>query len=223
VFFSIIIIIAYIDIIIILKILQIFMRFSTKNLTKGFTLMELLVVITIIWIMTIWAMNMKFDISDREKLAMFDNEIITQIEQIRDFALIWKWVLDGSNRLVVPDRWDIVLSPSDWGTSKWKIVSRYYLDSSNTNTVYKEYDAKNPFLIETITCKELDNTDNDIANNENVTLIFKWSKISLDTTTNPANCQDEIKEIILSTDILKKVQWKITINKLSWVIQREKK
>jgi len=198
------------------------MRFSKKNLTKGFTLTELLIVVALISIMTIWAMNMNFDISDREKLAMFDNEIMTQIEEVRDFALIWKWITDSWN-LVIPDRWKVTLSPWFWA-NKWKVTSEYFLTNAWAWTIYKEYDVQDPFVIEKLTCRQLNNTDtyNDLPSvNDDVVLTFKWQDISV-TSTN-LDCQDEIKEVILGTDIQKLSQWKIIINRLSWVIQREKR
>lgn len=189
------------------------MRFSKK----GFTLMELLVVITLIWIMTIWAMNMRFDISNSEKLNIFDTQVMNPIELARDFALIWKWITTWAN-LVIPEEWKIIISPSDWWGNLWSIETLYTINTVETS--YSTYNVKKPFLIENVSCKLLDDTINDINWTDTITITFSWQNINIDSSN--LGCQDNVKEIIITTNILDEVRWKITINKLSWVIQREK-
>ena len=184
---------------------------------KGFTIIELLVVITIISIMVVWVMNMRFDSSDTEKLNILDNEIITNLEQIRDFSLIWKWILN-SWKLEIPDSRKTIISPSDWTISFWKIEKKYTINSTVSD--YSEYIVQKPFKIDKIECRLLNNIVNEISATDSVTIKFEWQKISINSTD--INCQDKVKEIIITTNILEKRKNKISINKLSGVIQKVK-
>jgi prepilin-type N-terminal cleavage/methylation domain-containing protein len=77
-----------------------------KNLDKyAFTLIELLVVITLIVIITVWWMNLNFNtLNDSQNLNIFANKIITNFEEVRNNALLWKGV--GTN-LDIPKEWRI--------------------------------------------------------------------------------------------------------------------
>jgi len=72
---------------------------------SGFTLIEIMVVIAIIGILSVWISNIDWNrLSDRQKVTIFKNRVVSQIETVRNNALFWKAV---TNNLVVPNYWKI--------------------------------------------------------------------------------------------------------------------
>jgi prepilin-type N-terminal cleavage/methylation domain-containing protein len=64
------------------------MHFYQKNNKKGFTLIEILVVIALISMLAVSALNTNFNPSDSEKLNIFNSEIIKPIEEIKNNSLV---------------------------------------------------------------------------------------------------------------------------------------
>ncbi|MCT4617327.1 MAG: prepilin-type N-terminal cleavage/methylation domain-containing protein [Candidatus Gracilibacteria bacterium] len=193
------------------------MHFYQKNNKKGFTLIEILVVIALISMLAVSALNTNFNPSDSEKLNIFNSEIIKPIEEIKNNSLVGKGVIDSSGKLNTPDYWEIIISPNNLGASKGKIISRYNIDGADT--IYNEYNVKKTLSIDKIECNLLDDTTEELENDKQIIIKLEGSKMSI--TSDSINCASNIKEILLTTSILSGKKSLITINKLSGVIQTE--
>lgn len=80
-----------------------------KKIKKGFTLIELMIVIAMIGIIFVWMRNINFNyMSDRQKAEQFANKIISQIETARNNAMIGRSVTDPDTwEKIIPDFWSI--------------------------------------------------------------------------------------------------------------------
>ncbi len=79
-----------------------------RTILGWFTLIELLVAISIIAILAIGVSNINWNrLSDRQKITIFQNRVVSEIETIRNNALFGKAVTPA---LIVPHTWRIDLS-----------------------------------------------------------------------------------------------------------------
>ncbi len=140
-----------------------------KNKNKAFTVMELLVVITLIIIMIAWASNINFNSStSKQRLEIFTNKVISQIETIRTNDLVWKAELNWVD-LEIPDKWIIEVSSSN----SWSIITK--IEKSWTQEVINKLELEQWYSISEITCS----TNNWTPTTTNTwTIIFeKWNYI----------------------------------------------
>ncbi len=88
-----------------------------KKTKKAFTIIELLIVLIIILlIFSISSFNF-FGMSDRQKLEIFTNKIISKVEEVRNNALVWKSVNLKWSWIFIPDAWKIEIKDSISKTS----------------------------------------------------------------------------------------------------------
>jgi prepilin-type N-terminal cleavage/methylation domain-containing protein len=114
-----------------------FMIKKGKYIWNAFTLIELMVVITISWILVVWVSNVDWNrLSDRQKFTIFQNRIISEIETVRNNALFWKGIWAS---LDVPETWTIDVS-RDWfdiSHQSWAISTAY----TNSNIWLKQFET----------------------------------------------------------------------------------
>lgn len=159
-----------------------------KKGLQGFTLVELLVVITILWIIGYWVTTINFNrITDKQKAAIFSNKITSSIEWVRNMILIGKSV---DSTWFVPQEWSINL-PINTPNSQ---ITPQYLDSSSSLVNYQQllYTLKQWEIIRSIQCKTIDGTS---STRSSWILTITFSK---NTTTFNCNSPDErIVEILI--------------------------
>ena len=84
-----------------------------KKNKNAFSLIELVVVIGLITFIALTATSLNFQwLSDKQKLEIFSNRIITQIEAIRNDALVWKNLYDTTKKIWFEDieQWKIAIN-----------------------------------------------------------------------------------------------------------------
>ena len=179
---------------------------------KAFTLIELIVWITIMWVLAFAISNIDFNrLSNKQKLDIFAWKIKTTYETVRNNALAWKAV--GTN-LVIPKKWNINFSKNN----SWTIIIETY---DNTNNILESSKLliPNNISIESIKCWEYweDKTLYDEMTNT-WTIEFSWINIKLNLNWD-WSC-DWNKDKILEIDIKDKVETKkITLNTLNWLVE----
>ena len=182
-----------------------------KQKIPGFTLIELMIVISLISIVILSASNINFKkISDKQKLEGFFYQIKTNIETTTNNALIWKAVKLPSDSMIVPKLWRIDFN-SDWN---WTIKTYYSEDwtifnlFTNSNIISGDFQ-----IIEAKTKNWLDllNSSNwtgwILINWWTLTLIWDWISVS-----------DKILEIEIKFRGSSKI---FTINTTSGVIEEK--
>ncbi len=172
---------------------------------QGFTLWELMVWITIISIILIWASNMNFSRSgDIQKLEIETTRIISFIEEKRNNALIWKWV---TTSLETPISWTTII---DWSGS-WSIRWYYTLENSSTGGLTSWLPPQS-FSLNNLECVRLNGTSESITGV--IALDFEWSVWYLRWCSD-----DRFKKIKLRLS-----KWAIskdiTINALTGIIEK---
>lgn len=141
-----------------------------KNIIKqAFTLIELLVVIWIIWIIFIaWSQVNLNNITDSNKLLIFNNKIISQFELIRNNTLLWKWI---NINVSVPERWKISYSSSD----NWAIKPSYLSWSIWIEYLENNLDIQEFHSIKQINCLNI-NWWIINSNVSNAEIIIEWNE-----------------------------------------------
>jgi hypothetical protein len=185
-----------------------------KN-NKAFTLIELMVWITILWVLAFAITNIDFNrLSNSQKLDIFSWNIKNSYETIRNNALSWKWIWVN---LIVPYKWTINFSKNNNWTISWEAYdeSNAILDNSIIN-------IPSDFSISSIKCWEyLENRTlyNEMTNTW--TIEFNWINIGLNINWD-INC-DANKDKVLELIIQNKQETKIiNINTLNWLFEIKK-
>lgn len=94
--------------------------FMKKSIKKAFTIIELMLVITIIWIIFVMFSSIDFyNLSDKQRWEILANKITSEIETIRNNALIWRIIDD-----------EIIKSWKAEISSSWASVKTYYQNDS---------------------------------------------------------------------------------------------
>lgn len=177
---------------------------------KAFSLIELLIVIVIIGILILGSNFLSFNkISDKQELEIKTIRVISQIEEIRNNSLLWKWIWTD---LVVPEKYRM-----DFSTSWSWIINTQYLSWGyiNNNLYNKKIKFWNNFdSISEIKCLNLDKiSGNTLLNTETWSIIIEWANMSLSWS-----CDTSTK--ILELTIKRKEDTKkIQINTLNWLIE----
>jgi len=176
-----------------------------KKSINWFSLIELLVVISVIWIVIFWASKINFNPQiDKQNSLLFLNNIFTTIEKIRNDSLFGKWVWTN---LSYPDKWIISLA-------RHRNLNISYLSWTN-NIPYTDFHINylnNLASIEKLTCKTLDNSLSSTTNN--IEIEITWSNLTLSWCTSP---NQKILEI---TTKYKNFENIIKLNTVSWVIEK---
>jgi len=171
---------------------------------KAFTLIELMVWISIIAIITLWVLKLySNNIPDKQKLDLFTNKIVWIIDIVKNYSLVWKWIWIN---LDTPKYFKIELST-------WSYIKTYY-NTWSSEVLYNEMTI-NPFnefyKINSLKCKKLDLSGEESINN--ISIIFEWSSISFSW------CSDNYHKIV---DINLWYGWFnkiIRVNALNWVVE----
>lgn len=175
--------------------------------TPGFTLIEMIVVITIISIIALAVTNIDFSrLSARQKHEIFTNNIITQIETIRNYSFQGKWI--GIN-LDTPDTWQIDIS---WNAS-WSIVTTYSWAVSGTY-LPATFNVNPGYQITNIECKNLDeSTVSSISGT--------WSIFFSYDTVNLAGCSPTTLKILEFTTSFAEYSDIIRVNTINGIIEKK--
>ena len=171
-----------------------------------FTLIELMVVIAIIWILAIWATKFNFNkLSNSEKLKNFNSSIVSNIEYIRNNALMWRSV---NASLFVPGYWRIDFSKS-WS---WKMLVSY------SGWTYPERNIIFTwgYYINSINCFKIDKTP--LGTSLTGTLFISWNTI---TWSWAGSCNTPNNKIIEIITWYREFTWSILINTVSWLIEKK--
>lgn len=186
--------------------LQIFIMKKVKKII-WFTLIELLLVITIIWIIALWLSQMNFNASsDKQKNEIFTNKIISNFEEVRNYSLLWKWIWVNLDN---PEKWKVEFST----TWSWNITSYYFSwaiwTKYNENLFWTGYEIKN------IECISLDNIDRswNIAWTWIIEII--WPKLTL---TWACNTDPSYKKLLIDVSYKNNFENNIEINTVNWLI-----
>ena len=183
-----------------------------KISNTAFTLIELMVVIAIIAILILGSNFLNFNkVSNKQKLDTKTIRIVSQIEEIRNNSLLWKWIW---TELVVPEKYKIDFSTS-WS---WVIKAQYFSWSYIDYNFDKEISFSNNFdSISEIKCFKLNNSTSENTfnswSNWTWTILIEWANMSLSWS-----CDSTTK--ILELTIKRKANTKkIQINTLNWLIE----
>lgn len=176
-----------------------------KNKThSAFTLIELMVIIAIIWIMAWLGSQINLNkISDKNKLIIFNNSIVSQFETFRNNILLWKWV---DSNVWVKESWKMTYNT----TNSWTITPSYlswtwitYPDSSiNTEDFYSITD---------INCLDINKTL--LNSGTNAEVFIQGNNFSLSGACTWAS------RILEFTTKFRANTSKIYINTLNWLIE----
>ena len=181
-----------------------------KNRTLyWFTLIELLVVMAILWIFALWTTNIDWgSLSDKQRMIIFNNKLVSNIETARNNSLIWRWIWPS---LVVPKKWKIDFSLS-WS---WSMTVSYDSDWTNTWTPYTSLSVI-PEKFYSIKSLEYSNLDWTSTWNVSWTwiVVIEWSNLSLSNVSS----QYKKLKVILS---YKDHEGTFSINVVNGLIERE--
>ena len=174
-----------------------------KKLKSGFTLLELMIVIAIIWISIIWATNISFNsLSNKQRVEWFFYKIKNNIETVKNNVLIWRETFDWTNTIVA-DIWNI-----DFNNSLSWSVKTYYYDQLDIKKSFWDFDIIPEKFYEIIVYNDW----NRINDSETASIIINWRNLSLTgITTNNKILEIETK--------YKDKSKRFTINTISWVIE----
>ncbi len=179
-----------------------------KNINKAFTVIELLVVIAVIIIMVLWATNMNFNsTTNNQKLEIFTNKVISEIETVRTNDLVWKWELNWA-ALEIPDKWLIEFS-SSW---LWSISTKIERNSSIED--FSDFFMEEGFSIDEVWCDMPDRTSYNTTNSW--TIVFdKWNY-----SLQWVNCQNWETLITIKT-WFRWIQDTINFDTINWLIIKD--
>lgn len=182
-----------------------------KKNTNWITLIELSVVIAIFWIIIVWLSRINYNTNiNKQKFEDFNNQIVTNIEAIRNNAINWKWVLIWTE-LINPNKFNINLNLNNMTT--WYDSS--YINLSNETNV--SFSNLNKIL--SIKCTNIDwsiPTDTNPTTN-NLNLDFTSNSI----ITNCWNTNNNVWKIITIKTISWDFKKTIKFNTVTWVVSKE--
>ena len=178
---------------------------NLKNRT-WFTMIELMIVISIILLITFWASSIDFNtFSDKQRSESFFSKVKTTIETVKNNALIWKWIWTN---LDVPSKWQINFKVD-------QAIITSYLDPSDTWLVFSEYSIypENRYSIKKIVCSNIGGTgDYTLILGDTAELIITWWILKLES-----DCSN--KQILKITTTYLWSDKIFELNTVSWVIE----
>lgn len=171
---------------------------------KAFTLVEILVIITIIAIIIIWSNSMNFNKwRDKEELELFKNSIVSKFETVRNNSMMWKWIWPNLDH---PKLWKITFST--WTTvmkTQYNTWAGLVDDTENTITDTTRSISK-------ISCLKIDNTF--LNNVSSWVVLIKWDQLSLTWW-----CNDPLAKKLQMNFNYKNEIWTWTINIVNGLIE----
>lgn len=182
---------------------------KVNNFKKWFTLIEILVAITVISILAVWAARINFNrLSDKQRSLILSNQVYSNIESIRNNSLLWKWVW---TLLTTPKKTIINIKTSN----SWSINTNHYSTTLSTS----------PFMSESWTTfwsfsslSDLICYNSDLSESwsiNNIDIIIKWSTLSLSWCT--LSSSGTILDIQTK---FKNFQETIRIDAISWIMEK---
>ena len=184
-----------------------------KNKTSyWFALVELLVVIAILWILVLWIRATDWNsLSDKQRMIIFANKLVSNIETTRNNSLFWKGIWDS---LSVPKKWKIDFFLS-WS---WWILTSYDLDwegiwitfSGSSITLENE----KFYSIKSLECL-------DLFSNPKETLFSTWTILIESDKLSLLWCHDTSSKKLRITSGYKSFEESFSINTVNGLIERE--
>ena len=179
-----------------------------KKNKNAFSLIELVVVIGLITFIALTATSLNFQwLSDKQKLEIFSNRIITQIEAIRNDALVWKnWFEDIEQWEIAINKTTATLEITAYPRQKdISEVKEPRIVTTNKASVWEK--------IEALKCnwawweKSIDSAK----------IVFEWTK------TAKVIWEDCNENSILQFELsYSKEKWIIEFDPVSWLIETKK-
>ncbi len=183
------------------------MTFLKIKEKKGFTLVELLVVITLIAILAVWVSNIDYNrLSGKQKLDIFWNQIVSNIETTLNNALLWKWIWD---ELITPKKWKIEISNSN----SWALETFYSSWSSWIHYGLASLNIQNFYSINNIECIKLDWTTTPIPTST-WTIMVEQANLAL------SGCTDDTYKILRFEWTFLDNKKTIEVNTLNWIVKQ---
>jgi prepilin-type N-terminal cleavage/methylation domain-containing protein len=173
-----------------------------KHSSLGFTLVELIIVISVIWIMATMAPRINFtEINNQKRAEVFTSHIWRVLENARNNALFGRsvWALS-------PDAWQV----SVWLANSWSILTEYLSGSTWIAYVDQDFSFTTAFpeSISNVNC----NDSGDIWTSIWI-IQFYGRNVSYSWA-----CTLTDKTMIIDTSYYW-YTWSLNINAVSWVIE----
>lgn len=174
---------------------------------QAFTLIEIMVWISIISIITFWVINLySNNTSDKQKLNIFTNRLIWKIDTVKNYALVWKWI------------WVTLETPKYFKINFSSGSLKSYYNTWATDMIYKDLSLdpfENYYWINSIECKNLDLSNVTYSNSIDVSYI--WSNITLTW------CSDMYQKVIDFWVYYKWFNNILRLNTISWILEKVNK
>lgn len=172
-----------------------------------FTLIEIMVVISLIMIITTWLANINFwQSADKQRTALLNNNIYTIIDNVKNNSLLWRAVTTNQ---IVPEEWRVNIST----TNSWTINTFYLSWSEWINIESLNFETDILEYISDIKCYNIDWTNETPIDWDNINVLFKLWEISFDS------CPDSENRILDFKTIFKAIEKWIKINRVNWVVE----
>lgn len=170
-----------------------------KKLKKAFTLVEILVVISLIILIVLWINSINFNkLSNEQEAEIFSNKIVSIIEELRDDSITWKWKTSSTWITPIKER---ILEIKSWENFS---IKSYFIEINKTEeTPFREIKKSKKEKIETIKCGGV---------NPDIKITFTWNKINFDKTCS-------VLEICVDFNSSKN---KIKFDRVSGLVSQEK-
>lgn len=180
-----------------------------KNDKLWFTLIELLIVIVIFWILALWIFNSSFNTTnDKQKLEIFTNKIISEIESVRTNALVWRWIWA---ELIIPDRWEIEIKRKESNWEAQVLIINYYINESQNQ--YSSITAQDWYEIHQIIC---DKYSNNLGLSEKAIIKLEKSSYSIKCAW-----YNKYNKLLIGIKYAGNEEY-IEFNTINWLIERSK-
>lgn len=185
-----------------------------KKNNIAFTLLELMITISVIWIIIVWASNINYNnISDKQRLEWFFYKIKTNIETVKNNVLIWKEVRNSLWEVVSSNNWKIELSNS-WSWS----VDMKYVNDIWADIDYDEYDIiPSKFYSIEILCWRIKEPHSFKPLDPNGVIELNWTNLNF-IWVSPCWSIDKLIQFKIKYKNKEKI---FTINSISWVIEEQ--
>ena len=174
---------------------------------KAFTLIEMIIVLLIIGILSIWITNINFNkISWKQKLETFTNKLVSNFETVRNNALLWKWIWTD---LSVPEKWKIEI----WAW--WLLISYYSWSWIN----YEDFSLPIEKFYELYNTRCFDINSDEKEDDNTVwtwSIITEWSNLTLSWCNNSSS-----KIFKFTIKYQNDSEKNLSINILNWLIEVE--
>ena len=153
--------------------LFILQQFMQKKSLYAFTLVEIVVVVSLLAFLVIFWANLNFSrLTQKQETSIETQKIKSIFDEVRNAAYFGRAV--GANNNIIPTSWRIQISRSASGT-----LQSSYLSGSTWISYGKNWSAKTPYEIRSIGCKNLTGTLTwAVTGNNTGTLLLTGSQLS---------------------------------------------